>query len=70
MCAADGCELRHHPNAGVEVPLKGLFDLTGQVALVTGAARGVGAAIACAFAQAGAKASCFLLCPPPLKAHM
>ncbi|KAL4420594.1 hypothetical protein ABPG75_010250 [Micractinium tetrahymenae] len=40
---------------GVEVPLKGLFDLSGQVAFVTGAARGVGASIACAFAEAGAK---------------
>lgn len=32
-----------------------LFDLTGQVAIVTGASRGIGAAIVGAFAQAGAR---------------
>ncbi|MCL4531453.1 MAG: glucose 1-dehydrogenase [Chloroflexi bacterium] len=32
-----------------------LFDLTGKVALITGASRGIGEAIAVAYAQAGAK---------------
>src|ERR1043165_963295 len=32
-----------------------LFDLTGKVALITGASRGIGQAIAIAYAQAGAK---------------
>lgn len=40
-----------------EVPLSKLFDLSGQVAFVTGAARGVGAAIALGLAKAGAKVS-------------
>lgn len=35
--------------------MSSLFDLTGKVALITGASRGIGEAIALAYAQAGAK---------------
>jgi NAD(P)-dependent dehydrogenase (short-subunit alcohol dehydrogenase family) len=37
------------------MPYKNLFDLTGQVAVVSGGASGIGKAIAAAFVQAGAK---------------
>ncbi len=37
---------------------KGIFDLTGKVALITGASRGLGRAFAEAMAQFGADVAC------------
>lgn len=43
------------PRAGKEAAMKNMFSLHGKVALVTGAAYGIGFAIAEAYAEAGAK---------------
>ena len=42
--------------------MKNLFSLEGKVALVTGAAYGIGFAIAEAYAKAGAKIALYLRC--------
>jgi 3-oxoacyl-[acyl-carrier protein] reductase len=47
-------------------PLAHLLDLTGQVAVITGASRGIGWAIAVLFAQAGAHVALLARAPEPL----
>src|SRR5262249_23314445 len=58
--AADSCTLRNHGSRTASRRRQGwlmqnkLFDLSGRVALVTGGSKGLGAAMARAFAAAGA----------------
>jgi NAD(P)-dependent dehydrogenase (short-subunit alcohol dehydrogenase family) len=49
-----------------EASLASLLDLSGQVALITGASRGIGWAIAELFAQAGARVAMLARAPEPL----
>ena len=47
--------------------MAGLLDLSGQVALITGASRGIGRATATVFARAGARLALLARKPGPLK---
>lgn len=47
-------------------PLANLLDLTGQVAVITGASRGIGRAVAELFAEAGAHVALLARAPEPL----